>query len=73
MKVIKENGKYYVNDLDLEEILANRKHLKSWINKQIAITEGLLERDVLNHDLSVTYKARLKLLNDIRREMNLRK
>ena len=35
MKVEKKNNKYYVNDLDLEEVMANRKYVLGYIEKQI--------------------------------------
>lgn len=73
MKVIKENGKYYVNDLDLEEVLANRKHLINYINKEISLLENLLEAEVMKVETNLVYKTRLKVLNDIRNEMKLRK
>ena len=73
MKVIKENGKYYVNDLDLEEVLANRKHLISYINREISLLENLLNVENLKIETQLVYKTRLKVLNDIRKEMKLRK
>ena len=73
MKVIKENGKYYVNDLDLEEVLSNRKHLINYVNKEISLLETLLEAEDIRIDLNIVYKTRLKAFNEIRREMKLRK
>ena len=73
MKIVKENGKYYVNDLDLEEVLANRKHLINYINREISLLENLLEAEVMKVETNLVYKTRLKVLNDIRNEMKLRK
>ena len=73
MKIVKENGRYYVNDLDLEEVLANRKHLTNYINKEISLLENLLEADFIKIEANLVYKTRLKVLNDIRKEMKLRK
>ena len=73
MKIVKENGKYYVNDLDLEEVLANRKHLISYINREISLLENLLNVENIKIETQLVYKTRLKVLNDIRKEMKLRK
>ena len=73
MKIVKENGKYYVNDLDLEEVLANRKHLTNYINKEISLLENLLDVNNVRTEANLVYKTRLKVLNDIRKEMKLRK
>ena len=73
MKVIKENGKYYVNDLDLEEVLANRKHLISYINREISLVENLLNVENIKIETQLVYKTRLKVLQDVRKELKLRK
>lgn len=74
MKIIKEKGKYYVNDLDLEEVLANRKHIISYINKEIALVSNLLADTCTYSDFTInTFKTRLKVLEDIKKELKLRK
>ena len=74
MKIIKEKGKYYVNDLDLEEILANRKHVISYINKEIALVSNLLSDTCNYSDFTInTFKTRLKVLEDVKKELKLRK
>jgi hypothetical protein len=73
MKVKKENGKYYVNDLDLEEVLANRKHIMSWLNRETCLIECLLKGGSIKPEVKLVYKTRLKALNDVRKELKLRK
>ena len=74
MKIIKEKGKYYVNDLDLEEVLANRKHVISYINKEIDLVSNLLSDTCIYSDFTInTFKTRLKVLEDVKKELKLRK
>lgn len=65
MKVEKKNNKYYVNDLDLEEVMANRKYVVNYVNKQI---------EFLRNTKSFNYnKDKLDVLCDIKRRLELRK
>lgn len=65
MKVEKRNNKYYVNDLDLEEVMANRKYITRYIDKQI---------DFLKNTRSFNWnKEKLDVLYDIKRRLELRK
>ena len=65
MKVEKKNNKYYVNDLDLEEVMANRKYIVNYVNKQI---EFLRNTKAFNYN-----KDKLDVLCDIKRRLELRK
>lgn len=65
MKVEKRNNKYYVNDLDLEEVMANRKYITRYIDKQI---------DFLKNTRNFNWnKEKLDVLYDIKRRLELRK
>lgn len=65
MKVEKRNNKYYVNDLDLEEVMANRKYITRYIDKQI---------DFLKNTRNFNWnKEKLDVLCDIKRRLELRK
>lgn len=66
MKVEKKNNKYYVNDLDLEEVIANRKYLVNYIKKQIDFLNRTKEFTPIN-------KYKLTVLYDIQKKMELRK
>ena len=65
MKVEKRNNKYYVNDLDLEEVMANRKYITNYVDKQI---EFLKSTKAFNWN-----KDKLDVLYDIKRRLELRK
>lgn len=45
MKIVKENGRYYVNDLDLKEVLANRKYVIRFINDSIEEYKDMIRRN----------------------------
>lgn len=65
MKIEKKNNKYYVNDLDLEEVMANRKYIVNYVNNQI---------EFLRNTKSFNYnKDKLDVLCDIKRRLELRK
>ena len=69
MKVKKINNKYYVNDLDLEEVMANRKYVYNYIKRQInyyeSIKKGSTDKNKVLNYLTVFY--------DIQNKMKLRK
>lgn len=73
MEIKKENGKYYVNGLDLQEILSNRKHITSYVNNQIIIVRRMLADNKYNQSTIITLKTRLKTLEDVKKELDLRK
>lgn len=69
MKLEKKNNKYYVNDLDLEEVMANRKYVLNYINKQIDYLRG----SKIFNKINKTDDVKLDVLYDIRKKMELRK
>lgn len=73
MDIKKENGKYYVNGLDLQEVLSNRKHITSYVNNQIIIVRRMLADNKYNQSTIITLKTRLKTLEDVKKELDLRK
>lgn len=68
MKVKKENGKYYFNDLDIEEVLANRKYVLYCIDTEINKLEFMKENGVLEEK----YKIKLDTLLNIKSKFKLR-
>ena len=70
MKVKKENGKYYVNDLDLQEVLSNRKYVMNYITNEISNLENIRNSKEL---WKPEYDTKLKVLKDIHKKMQLRK
>lgn len=69
MKVKKINNKYYVNDLDLEEVMANRKYVTNYIKRQIDYYESIKR---VASDKSKVINS-LVVLYDIQKRMQLRK
>ena len=66
-------SKYYVNGLDLQEVLSNRKHIISYVNNQIIIVRRMLADNKYNQSTIITLKTRLKTLEDVKKELDLRK
>lgn len=73
MEIKKENGRYYVNELDLQEVLSNRKHIVNYVNNQIIMVRRMLANSKYNQSTLLTLKTRLKTLEDIKKELELRK
>lgn len=71
MKLERKNGKYYANDLDLEEVLANRKYIINYLDKEIETLESIRSSKVVNW--STSYKVQLRTYQDIRNKLELRK
>ena len=69
MKVKKVEGRYYVNDMDLEEVIANRKYVTNYIKNQISYYESIKRGAVDKNKVINT----LVVLYDIQKRMQLRK
>ena len=72
MEIKKTNGKYYVNNLDLDEVLSNKKHLINYLDEEISYLENMRQ----NTDLYIFTskdKVRLNTLKEVRKETNLRR
>ena len=72
MEIKKNNGRYYVNNLDLEELLSNRKHLINYLEEEISYLEDM-KKDTELYTFTLKDKVRLHTLQEIRKEMNLRR
>ncbi len=72
MEIKKNNGRYYVNNLDLEELLSNRKHLINYLEEEISYLEDMRQSPEF-YEFTFKDKVRLNTLQEIRKEMNLRK
>lgn len=72
MEIKKNNGRYYVNNLDLEELLSNRKHLISYLEEEINYLEDMRQSPEF-YEFTFKDKVRLNTLQEIRKEMNLRR
>ena len=72
MEIKKNNGRYYVNNLDLEELLSNRKHLINYLDEEISYLEDM-RKDTDLYEFTFKDKVRLSTLKEIRKEMNLRR
>ena len=72
MEIKKNNGRYYVNNLDLEELLSNRKHLTNYLDEEISYLEDM-KKDTDLYEFTFKDKVRLNTLKEIRKEMNLRR
>lgn len=72
MEIKKNNGRYYVNNLDLEELLSNRKHLINYLDEEINYLEDMRKSPEF-YEFTFKDKVRLNTLKEVRKEMNLRK
>ena len=72
MEIKKNNGRYYVNNLDLEELLSNRKHLINYLDEEISYLEDM-RKDTDLYEFTFKDKVRLNTLKEIRKEVNLRR
>ena len=72
MEIKKTNGKYYVNNLDLDEVLSNRKHLTNYLDDEISYLENMMKNPDL-YFFALKDKIRLNTLKEVRKEMNLRR
>lgn len=74
MKVKKENGRYYVNDLDLEEVMANRKYIKKYVKKSIEEYREMINK---NKDMIPSvyhnFKGKIEAYETILNKLELRK
>ena len=74
MKIEKNNGRYYVNDLDLKELISNRKYVSNYIKDSIEQYTDLIKD---NPDIEKTtlykWKGRLKAYKEVQDKLKLRR
>lgn len=74
MKVKKENGKYYVNELDLEEVMANRKYIINYIKKsQEECLQFLANNPLIDNNTRYVFNGKLEVYKDLLDRLKLRK
>lgn len=70
MKIVEKKGRVYINDLDIEEVLSNRKYVMNYINSEI----GYLESIKNNKDLwKPEYNTRVEVLKELNGMFKLRR
>ena len=70
MEIKKEKGRYYVNNLDLQELLSNRKYVMNYIKNKIEYLESIKDKkEVWKYD----YQIELETLRDIQKRFKLRR
>ena len=70
MEIKKEKGRYYVNNLDLQELLSNRKYVMNYIKNKIEYLESIKDKkEVWKYD----YQIELETLRDIQKKFKLRR
>lgn len=70
MKIVEKKGRVYINDLDIDEVLSNRKYVMNYINSEI----GYLENIKNNKDLwKPEYNTRIEVLKELNGMFKLRR
>lgn len=72
MKIQKINGKYYVNDQDLEEVMANRKYIINFVKKSIESYKDML-KNKLPDEIYYSVKGKINVYETILDKLKLRK
>ena len=70
MEIKKEKGRYYVNNLDLQELLSNRKYVTNYIKTKIEYLENIKDNKEL---WEPEYQIKLETLRTIQKKMKLRR
>ena len=70
MKIVEKKGRVYINDLDIEEVLSNRKYVMNYINSEIDYLESIKN----NKDLwKPEYNTRIEVLKELSGMFKLRR
>lgn len=74
MKIVKNNGRYYVNDIDLKEVLSNRKYVSNYIKDSIEqYTQLIRDNPDIEKCTLYKWKGRLKAYKEVQEKMRLRR
>lgn len=69
MEIRKEKGRYYVNNLDLQELLSNRKYVMNYIKQDIEYLKSIKNTKLWED----SYKTRMEVLEELLPLFNLRR
>lgn len=70
MEIKKQNGRYYVNELDLEELISNRKYIVKFVNNEVDYLKSIKANKELWQE---EYATRIKVLEEIKEMLKLRR
>lgn len=69
MKLVEKNGRMYVNDLDLQEVLSNRKYVMNYIKQDIDYLNNIKNTKLWKPE----YVTRLEAMEEIYKLFKLRR
>lgn len=73
MKTVNKNGKLYVNDMDVEALISNRKYMISNIDSMIYDIKFTLDNAKLSKEEIIRFKAQLDVYKKVRQLFNMQK
>lgn len=73
MKTVNKNGKLYVNDMDVEALISNRKYMINNIDSMIYDINFTLENAKLSKEEIIRFKAQLDVYKKVRQLFNIQK
>ena len=73
MKTVNKNGKLYVNDMDVEALISNRKYMVNNIDSMIYDIKFTLENAKLSKEEIIRFKAQLDVYKKVRQLFNIKK
>ena len=69
MKLVEKNGRMYVNDLDLQEVLSNRKYVMNYIKQDIDYLNNIKNTKLWKPE----YITRLETMEELYKLFKLRR
>ena len=73
MKTVNKNGKLYVNDMDVESLISNRKYMINNSDSMIYDIKFTLENAKLSKEEIIRFKAQLDVYKKVRQLFNIKK